>query len=241
MKIIKIEFWNGVRYGYYQGDKFIKHRDDGPAVAYISGHKTWYIHGKIHREDGPAVEFSSGTKEWYADDFFHREDGPAVEFSNGDKEWYLEGKKIKEKDFEEAVRNMQIKKRELKDHVEYGYYQGYKFTVHREDGPAIEYANGNKQWFIHGKRHRKDGPTIEWASGSKEWWFHGKLHRENGPAIEGANGDKYWYLNGKLHREDGPAKEYADGYKFWYLDGKEIKEKDFEEAVRIYKFSKICK
>jgi hypothetical protein len=23
---------------------------------------------------------------------------------------------------------------------------------HREDGPAVEYANGNKEWYYHGKR-----------------------------------------------------------------------------------------
>ena len=28
---------------------------------------------------------------------------------------------------------------------------------HREDGPAIEYANGNKEWYLHGKQiHCKD-------------------------------------------------------------------------------------
>ncbi len=67
--------------------------------------------------------------------------------------------------------------------------------------------------------HRVDGPAIESANGYKEWWQNGKLHRDDGPAAEWANGDKVWYQNGKLHRVDGPAVEYANGYKEWrYID-----------------------
>ena len=36
---------------------------------------------------------------------------------------------------------------------------------HRTDGPAIEYANGYKWWYIKGQLHRTDGPAIEWADG----------------------------------------------------------------------------
>ena len=39
---------------------------------------------------------------------------------------------------------------------------------HRVDGPAIEYANGTKSWYLNGKLHREDGPAIEWADGDKE-------------------------------------------------------------------------
>ena len=38
-------------------------------------------------------------------------------------------------------------------------------NLHREDGPAIEYANGNKHWYLNGKLHREDGPAIENANG----------------------------------------------------------------------------
>ena len=59
--------------------------------------------------------------------------------------------------------------------------------------------------------HREDGPAIEFADGSKSWYLNNQLHREDGPAIEYADGTKFWYLNDQLHREDGPAIEYADG------------------------------
>ena len=48
---------------YYVDD--VLHREDGPAIQYISGEKAWYKKGKLHREDGPAVEWARGDKEWY--------------------------------------------------------------------------------------------------------------------------------------------------------------------------------
>ena len=49
---------------------------------------------------------------------------------------------------------------------------------HREDGPAVEYPDGDKSWYINGKRHRKDGPAIEDADGHKEWYVDGVKHDE---------------------------------------------------------------
>ena len=34
-------------------------------------------------------------------------------------------------------------------------------------------------------------------NGDKWWYLNGKRHREDGPAFEGADGSKYWYLNGE--------------------------------------------
>ena len=34
-----------------------------------------------------------------------------------------------------------------------------------------------------------------WANGDKFWYLNGKRHREDGPAVEYANGSKFWYLN----------------------------------------------
>jgi hypothetical protein len=56
-----------------------------------------------------------------------------------------------------------------------------------------------------GEHHRTDGPAIEYADGSKSWWVGRKLHRTDGPAIEYVNGDKAWYVNGKYlgHNDSG--------------------------------------
>ena len=99
--------------------------------------------------------------------------------------------------------------------------------LHREDGPAIEHANGTKSWWVNGNLHREDGPAIEYADGSKEWYLNGNLHREDGPTYESVDGHKEWRVNGNLHREDGPAIEYADGSKAWYLNGTHMTESEF--------------
>lgn len=100
----------------------------------------------------------------------------------------------------------------------------------------IEYTvkvfdNGDKSWYLNGKRHREDGPAVEWANGDKLWCLHGKFHREDGPAVEWANGYKAWYLNDNRHRDDGPAIEEANGYKEWYLNGKESTAEDHTEQT----------
>ncbi len=92
--------------------------------------------------------------------------------------------------------------------------------LHKENGPAIELDDGTKSWYKNGKRHREDGPANEFANGDKEWRINDELHRDGGPAVEKANGDKEWYKNGKLHREDGPAIEKANGDKEWLINGK---------------------
>ena len=59
------------------------------------------------------------------------------------------------------------------------YYSDREMTIrHREDGPAIEHANGSKEWWENDKLHRKDGPAIEWADGSKSWYLNGEYLRE---------------------------------------------------------------
>ena len=41
-----------------------------------------------------------------------------------------------------------------------------------DDGDKFWYLN--KWWYLNGKRHREDGPAIEYANGYKEWWLNGK-------------------------------------------------------------------
>ena len=95
------------------------------------------------------------------------------------------------------------------------------------------YPNGTKEWYLNGQSHREDGPAIELADGYKSWWLNGQRHREDGPAIELDNGSKYWYLNDQRHREDGPAVERADGSKFWYLNDEELTEQEFNNRTQV--------
>ncbi len=64
-----------------------------------NGNKLWYLNDKLHREDGPAIEFVTGTKFWYLNGKLHRKDGPAVEYVNGDKYWYLNNISYSESEF----------------------------------------------------------------------------------------------------------------------------------------------
>ena len=79
--------------------------------------------------------------------------------------------------------------------------------------------------------HRVDGPAAEWSNGDKFWYINGKLHREDGPAVEWSNGNKHWYINGKHHREDGPAVEFANGSKSWFLNGVRYSESEFNAKM----------
>ena len=95
----------------------------------------------------------------------------------------------------------------------------YKVKVH----------NDRTDWYnLEDQRHREDGPAVEYADEYKAYYINGKRHREDGPAIEYANGDKYYYLNGKLHREDGPATEYENGNKYYYIKDIQITKEEFD-------------
>lgn len=50
-----------------------------------------------------------------------------------------------------------------------------KNCFHREDGPAIEWASGAKEWYVNGHQHRIGGPADEWSEGvCKRWYINGK-------------------------------------------------------------------
>ena len=66
---------------------------------------------------------------------------------------------------------------ELRYHIEvntYGtrWYRNAMGQVHRDDGPAVEYTDGDKVWCQNGQRHRTDGPAVEYADGGKEWYIN---------------------------------------------------------------------
>lgn len=81
------------------------------------------------------------------------------------------------------------------------------------------YPNGDKFWYLNGKLHRQDGPACEFAGGARFWVNHGDRHREDGPAIEHANGNKFWYFDGahltKEVREQGIDQLSPEDIRFW--------------------------
>ena len=58
-------------------------------------------------------------------------------------------------------------------------------------------------WKKDGKLHREDGPAVIYADGSKDWCQDDVLHREDGPAVIYSNGrQKAWYTRGLLVRRE---------------------------------------
>ena len=70
----------------------------------------------------------------------------------------------------------------------------YKVTVDSE---------GTTRWYNEkGKLHREDGPAVVWPNGDTYWYLNGTKHREDGPAFEYFDGHKAWYINGKKLTEE---------------------------------------
>lgn len=82
------------------------HREDGPAIIHRDTTLCWYFHGQIHRDDGPAVIDADGTKKWVWKNQRHRLDGPAIEFADGTGVWYFKGLKMEvssQQEFERMI------------------------------------------------------------------------------------------------------------------------------------------
>lgn len=81
---------------------------------------------------------------------------------------------------------------------------------------------GTKIWYVEidGKKyvHRDTGPAIEMANGHKEWYNMDVLDRDYrlGPAQILADGTQKYYEKGIQHRPNGAAVLYPDGgYEYW--------------------------
>ena len=89
-----------------------------------------------------------------------------------------------------------------------------------------------------GYLHRKEGPAVEFSDGIKLWYLNGKLHRTNGPAIECPTENNRWYINGKEYSEESWKKKVknlcvkkilsCDG-KIVEIDGKKYQLKEILE------------
>ena len=73
------------------------------------------------------------------------------------------------------------------------YWVNNDGALHRTDGPAIEYVDGTRKWYLNGERHREDDPAVEYVDGTREWYLNGERHRTDGPAVEDVDGDPRRY------------------------------------------------
>ena len=52
-----------------------------------------------------------------------------------------------------------------------------EMAAEKEQPEMHEYPNGTRRWMLdNGVYHREDGPAIESADGSKSWWLHDVLY-----------------------------------------------------------------
>jgi len=74
---------------------------------------------------------------------------------------------------------------------------------HREDGPAIEWADGDKFWFLNGKRHREDGPAVVRANRAEGFYLEGNCYSEEQYAVEMNRRNNKDSCSGKIVEIDG--------------------------------------
>jgi len=80
---------------------------------------------------------------------------------------------------------IKIYKKSFDDHIEWRREDNN--LLHREGGPAIEWANGNKYWCYNGKLHRADGPAVQFLENIKQYHLNGKFY-------PGINSDEEWII-----------------------------------------------
>ena len=63
----------------------------------------------------------------------------------------------------------------------------------------VEFSGGTKYWYKEGKRHRLDGPACEFSNGYKQWWleshYYSKINLKDYVVLDHDKG-KYnikWY------------------------------------------------
>ena len=150
---------------------------NNPAID-EAGNKYWRNEkGELHREDGPAKENADGEKEWWVNNKLHRLDGPALEGPTGDDLWFIEGQEYTEEEYNKKIIEMKVQNPEInKDGTKYWYNEKREF--HRLDGPAVEYVDGFKSYWIEGIRYTEE-------------WFNKKIGKKEKPTMKDIMKDRF--------------------------------------------------
>jgi len=73
------------------------------------------------------------------------------------------------------------------------------YTYYTKEGKYFSKNDVDTPW---NKLHREDGPAVIWDDGQIEWYIDGKLHKLDGPAVHFKNGGKGYYISGKRLDEE---------------------------------------
>lgn len=103
--------------------------------------------------------------------------------------------------------------------------------LHNPDGPAVidprGIFGGARKWYRHGKLHRDDGPAIMWGDGDWDYYQNGKRHRLDGPASLRQDGIQVWVTSRSGGKWSTPTFDIR-----WFINDKHlISESDYNKAV----------
>ena len=100
----------------------------------------------------------------------------------------------------DTCEKFEIEKLQVKDLSNYNNclrlmkkYDNKKFI---NDDISIQIESDSISIYKNNKLHRVDGPAIVYINGNERWYKNGEFHRDDGPAIIYSNGGKAWYKNG---------------------------------------------
>jgi hypothetical protein len=64
------------------------------------------------------------------------------------------------------------------------HWKDKKGDLHRLNGPAVIFNDGDTLWYRHGQMHRDDGPARIWVKyGIEEWYKDGKPYKPSAHEI----------------------------------------------------------
>lgn len=100
-----------------------------------------------------------------------------------------------------------------------------EFSFSEEDG-SYEDAFGNMAHRVNGAPHRIGLPALEYANGQKEFWRYGVRHRDpkEGPAVVFPNGNGDYWVHGRRLKETCQKLlkvRYLSWIYFWFYYQKE--------------------
>lgn len=127
--------------------------------------KEWYRDGHLHRDGAPAVETAS-TKEWYREGQLHRDGAPA-KINQNECCWYQNGKLFRDNDLPTLITS---------DGDQHWIVDDYTHIIRPNDLPNVILADGTQKWYeeFRCQLHRENGPAVIYPNGETEMYIKGE-------------------------------------------------------------------
>ena len=145
-----------------------RHRLDGPAIEYEDGYRQWHIDGKEYSYEDwkKEVEHRKNLADIHAKG--SEDSGLNISALTEKKEKAGDVPPWVTPDGESRLRIYYNGKNKIM------HWENDKDELHNRLGPAViidDPIGDYKMWYINGKQHREDGPAVEWGHGEKQYWL----------------------------------------------------------------------